>query len=386
MTTNPTNEPEKGTILVVDDTPANLQLVYAHLRNSSFRVLVAEDGLSGYESARNSKPDIILLDIMMPGMNGFSCCEMLKQDAETRDIPVIFMTALTDTTQKVRGFELGAVDYVTKPVQLAELMARVETHIHLRRLQHYLSDQSQDLREKNAELEKQYKELNTFAHCMTADLKNPLNAMNGFIKVLAKDPAILNSPQSKHFVDQIGDARARMAHSVEMLLLLARISVQQPPVEKLNMTVVLASVRGTIIPPLEARKGRLHVPGNWPAAMGNPEWVQILWEIFIRNAIRYGGNPPEVTLGAEACPDERLVQFWVRDNGPGLSVEEQSRLGDGRVDLLMGSDGPDFARIKEGYGLELSVAERIADKLGGYAGLDSIKGKGSTFSFTLPAA
>jgi len=384
MTTTNANVPEKGTILVVDDTPANLQLVYAQLRHDNYRVLVAEEGKSGYETACKAQPDIILLDVMMPGMNGFECCEMLKRDETTKEIPVIFMTALTDTTQKVQGFNAGAVDYITKPVQLAELMARVNTHLNLRRLRLFLAEQSDTLRQKNVELEKQYKELNTFAHCMTEDLKNPLNAMNGFIKVLAKDAAICDNAQSKHFIQQIADARNRMANTVDMLLLLASVNTYPVQKEKINMNVVLAPVRTAVTGLMESRQGELHAPSKWPDVWGYAPWIQTLWEIFITNAIRYGGKTPQVTLGATILEAERLIKFWVRDNGPGLTAQEQSRLGNGRVDLMMGNDGPDFARTKEGYGLELSVAERIAEKLGGYVGLESEKGKGCEFYFTLP--
>ncbi len=375
---------EKGKILVIDDTPVNLQLVYAHLRKFNYRVLVAEDGKSGFESAKKMQPDIILLDIMMPGINGFECCEMLKQEASTKDIPVIFMTALIDTAQKVRAFEVGAVDYVTKPVQLPELMARVNTHLQLRRLQMFLTSESRLLQEKNQELERRYKEVTTFSHCISVDLKAPLNAMHGFLKVLAKDLETQGNAQSRHFIRQVMDSRTRMANTIDLLLLLANLHNQQVDMEKLNMTVVLAPVRAKVAE--NVGPAEIQSPSTWPLAWGYAPWVQIVWEIYLANAIRHGGKSPVVTLGAERLADEGLIKFWIKDNGAGLTPEEQSRLGDGRVDLFMGQDGPDIARVKEGYGLELSVAEQIIENLGGYVGLESAKGKGSLFYFTLPAA
>src|SRR5262245_29714410 len=116
-------------ILVVDDTPANLGVLFELLDQAGYEVLVAEDGASALELAALARPDLILLDVLMPDLDGFATCAQLKQHPALRDTPVIFMTALTDTVEKVRGFEEGAVDYVTKPFQVEELLARVRAHL-----------------------------------------------------------------------------------------------------------------------------------------------------------------------------------------------------------------------------------------------------------------
>jgi len=116
-------------VLVVDDTPDNLSVLFDLLGNAGFDVLVAEDGESALARVPLARPDVILLDVLMPGLDGFATCERLRKDPALRDIPVIFMTALTDTIDKVRGFEAGAVDYVTKPFQLEELLARLRAHL-----------------------------------------------------------------------------------------------------------------------------------------------------------------------------------------------------------------------------------------------------------------
>ncbi|MCB1717396.1 MAG: response regulator, partial [Candidatus Competibacteraceae bacterium] len=136
--TLPGQDATQPVILMVDDTPANLGVLFELLSDSGFRVLVAEDGPSALTRAAYVKPDLILLDIMMPGMDGFEVCARLKQQAETAAIPVIFMTALSDTEDKVRGFELGAVDYIAKPFQDSEVLARVRTHLALQNLQRQL--------------------------------------------------------------------------------------------------------------------------------------------------------------------------------------------------------------------------------------------------------
>ena len=136
MTTN-----EIDTILIVDDNPTNLGVLFDYLRSANFKVLVAEDGEGALTRADYAGPDIILLDIIMPGIDGFETCRLLKENKNTQEIPVIFMTALSDTVDKVKGFELGAVDYVTKPLQHEEVLARINIHLTIRKLQKSLQKQ-----------------------------------------------------------------------------------------------------------------------------------------------------------------------------------------------------------------------------------------------------
>jgi len=140
-----------GTILIIDDTPSSLEVASDCLAERGFDILVAQDGPGGLEIAQQMRPDLILLDVMMPGMDGLETCHRLKADPVTAAIPVIFMTALVDTDHKLKGFGAGAVDYITKPVQVEELLVRVETHLMLRLVQQRLEDQ-------NAELQSQIKE------------------------------------------------------------------------------------------------------------------------------------------------------------------------------------------------------------------------------------
>jgi adenylate cyclase len=148
----------KGVIVIVDDKPTNLGVLFDFLTDSGFKVLVAQDGESAIEKVNYGHPDLILLDVMMPGIDGFETCRRLKANPSTHDIPVIFMTALSDTVDKVKGFSLGAVDYVTKPVQQEEVRARVSTHLTIRNLQKRLEAQNlqlhQEIKEKQQAEEK----------------------------------------------------------------------------------------------------------------------------------------------------------------------------------------------------------------------------------------
>src|SRR5882762_9832480 len=129
------------TILIVDDTPANLGVLVETLGTAGYSLMVAEDGEEALTQTEQTQPDLILLDVMMPGIDGFETCRRLKAQPHTRDIPVLFMTALSETADKVKAFAAGAVDYITKPIEHDEALARVSTHLALRRLRRELEEQ-----------------------------------------------------------------------------------------------------------------------------------------------------------------------------------------------------------------------------------------------------
>lgn len=166
------------TILIVDDVPANIGVLYETLTQFEYKVLVARDGKSAIEQARLAQPDLILLDVMMPGMDGFETCRRLKHDETTKAIPVLFMTALSETIDKVNGFNMGAVDYITKPFQLQEVVARINTHLTLRHLQ-------RELQAANASLEQRVAErTESLAKALVEveQLKNQLQAENTYLR------------------------------------------------------------------------------------------------------------------------------------------------------------------------------------------------------------
>ncbi|MGB8644711.1 MAG: response regulator [Anaerolineae bacterium] len=154
---NKSNTPQ-ASILIVDDTPANLRLLAQMLSQQGYRLRIAEDGARALESVRANRPDLMLLDVMMPGMNGYEVCAQLKADEATRDIPIIFISALDDTRDKLNAFTAGGVDYVTKPFHLEEVLARIETHLALRDLQKRVETANAELERANDWLEKRVQE------------------------------------------------------------------------------------------------------------------------------------------------------------------------------------------------------------------------------------
>lgn len=162
---------KKPSILLVDDTPTNLEILVQVFDKQGYEVFVATDGESALEQVPSTQPDLILLDVMMPGLDGFETCLRLKANPSTTDIPVIFMTALAETNDKVKGFQTGAVDYVTKPIQHEEVLARVNTHLNLRSLQQHLE---QRVTERTAELQSALNEVE--------QLKAQLQAENTYLR------------------------------------------------------------------------------------------------------------------------------------------------------------------------------------------------------------
>ncbi|HIE02145.1 MAG TPA: response regulator [Thiotrichaceae bacterium] len=156
MNTEISTQPQhqEYTLLIVDDNPTNLGVLTDYLEEQGFEILSAEDGYVGLEIAQFAQPDMILLDVMMPGIDGFETCRRLKADEKTQDIPVIFMTALESTKDKVNGFKVGGVDYITKPVQQEEALARINTHLRIQELTHKLQQANQELSQTNHALSK----------------------------------------------------------------------------------------------------------------------------------------------------------------------------------------------------------------------------------------
>ncbi len=368
-------ETKQGTVLIVDDTPANVSVLFDFLTAEGFKVLVAKNGKGALQKAAYAHPDLILLDIMMPEMDGFEACSILKQQPDTQDIPVIFMTALADTVDKVKGFSLGAVDYITKPFQHEEVLARINTQLHVRRLQQQLEQRSKELEQRNVELD-------AFARTVAHDLKNPLNAIIGYSDMLLMDlsPDTPPEPDTIDTVTHVARAGQKMLSIIEALLLLSGVAKRTSvPISPLNMEELVPQIINQRLAfSIKEYKAHIEMPTEWPVANGYAPWVEEVWANYLSNAIKYGGRPPLVTLGADTQVERGMVRFWIRDNGPGLSAEACTKLF------------TPFTRLNqqggiEGHGLGLSIVQQIIEKLNGKVGVESNEGEGSMFYFTLPA-
>jgi signal transduction histidine kinase len=304
-------------------------------------------------------------------MSGYEVCQQLKADEQTREIPIIFISALDEVQDKVKAFTVGGVDYITKPFQFEEVLARVETHLSLRRLQ-------QALEQEIVARDRLIAELDAYAHTVAHDLKNPLTALIGFSELLVDRYDRMSAEHIRRNLGLIAENGRRMTNIIDELLLLASVrKLGQVKMEPVNMGEVVAESRARLGDMIVRNEVTLVEPESWPTALGHGPWIAELWANYISNAIKYGGKPPHIELGATPQEDG-YVCFWVSDNGPGIAPEDQARLF------------APFERLgqarAEGHGLGLSIVQRIAQRLGGHVSVESVVGKGSKFCFTLPTA
>lgn len=370
-------ENQQGDILLVDDAVDSMRFLTSILTDHGYSVRCASSGPLALAAVQEKTPDLILLDVRMPGMDGYAVCERLKADERTRSVPVLFISALDNIADKVRGFQAGAVDYIAKPYQFEEVLARIATHLTLRNLQ-------ADLRKQIDERDLLIAELDAYAHTVAHDLRNPAHL------VLAWSEVMTNAAQNDAALDEVRELAGyisaganRIVNIIDSLLLLATVRSAEVRITDLNMAAIVAQAMERLGPELEAYRAEIVLPDNWPVARGYEPWVEEVWVNYLSNAIKYGGrpdaDPPEpsiVRVGATREGD--VVCYWVQDNGPGIAPEDQDTL------FLP------FSRLGQsshsGYGLGLSIVRRIVARLGGRVALNSASGRGSTFIFTLPAS
>ncbi len=364
-------------ILIVDDNLENQRILTRLLSSQGYRAWTAKSGVEALAVIEQDLPDLILLDIMMPGMDGYEVCRRLKAEKRTCDIPVLFVSALEQAFDKVSAFQVGGVDYIAKPFELEEVLARVETHLTLRSLQ--------------LSLERQIAELDSFAHTVAHDLKNPLHLILGYSDLLATQLADTQNEVLQECVAAIVNTSAKMATVINELLLLATMRAEDVKLEQLDMAPLVTMATERLAAMITELHAEIIVPKTWPLAMGYGPWIEEVWMNYISNALKYGGRPPRIDLGsmvsgsrlpfhhdasAKIGNQQSSIRFWVHDNGQGLSQEEQAKLFIPYTRLHQSR--------AEGQGLGLSIVRRILDRLGGQAGVESALGQGSRFFFTLP--
>ena len=358
-----------ATLLIVDDKPQNLRLISDFLAEQGFELMLTRSGAQALEKIELAMPDLVLLDVTMPEMDGFEVCRRLKDNARTAALPVIFMTALDDTAHKVEGFRLGAVDYITKPIQREELLARIQHHLQLYSLQKELLSKSEDLAQKNAELE-------AYAHTIAHSLKTPLAAASRFLEILHKFKSDGLTAEQRHLVQQAFSALAMTGDAVDALLLLSTVARRSVELHPLEMGALVDQALNQLAD-LQARThASLKLPDAWPPASGYAPWVGEVWLNLLSNALKYGGSPPSIELGG--TPEGSHVRFWVRDNGQTLSAQERKRVF------------IPFTRLHQeraaGHGLGLATVQRIISSLGGKVGVSAGAQGGNEFFFELPIA
>ncbi|MCP4403471.1 MAG: hybrid sensor histidine kinase/response regulator [bacterium] len=397
------------TIFIVDDTPANLGVLFDHLEAVGFKVLVDTNGESALNAIPQVQPAIILLDIMMPGIDGFETCRRLKLSEATREIPVIFMTALTDTVDKVKGLKIGAVDYITKPFQGEEVVARLKVHLTIRKLRQELQEQNtvletyaalveeknRELHEKNIQLDETNAELDEknrqlqesnagkdkFFSIIAHDLRGPVSSLDDMTRLLSGNLESYGPDKLREFIRIEQKATTNLAKLLENLLTWSRM--QRGMLEYHPQQILLGNtiLRNIDLFSAMANQKDLTLRNSVPddvSVYGDLKMVDTIVRNLIANALKF--THPGGSINVSARHHEARVEISVTDTGIGISAENTPKLF--RIDTRFKHLGT--AREK-GTGLGLILCKEFVERHHGEIWLESEVGKGTTFTFTLPA-
>ncbi|EKQ66865.1 bacteriophytochrome (light-regulated signal transduction histidine kinase) [Leptolyngbyaceae cyanobacterium JSC-12] len=355
-------------ILVIDDAPDNLRILSTILSNRGFRVRKSLDGRGAITSAKVNPPSIILLDIRLPEIDGYEVCQILKADPNTSHIPVIFISALDDISDKLKAFKSGGIDYITKPFQEEEVLVRVETQLKLQKLQCQLIQRNNDLARFNRELEQ-------FAYVVSHDLQQPLQTMIGFAQLLALKHQHNLDETSHEYLQGIIESGRRAQQLIQDLLSYSQIEHQAQKLESVDCNLILAEVLNNLQTVISAKNVHL-TSETLPVITGNKIQLIQLFQNLIENAIKFvpSNRSPHVRLTVSKQDCEWL--FEVRDNGIGIQSENLESIFEVFQRLHTSDEYP-------GTGIGLAICKKIVEFHNGRIWVQSQPNIGSSFYFTL---
>jgi two-component system sensor histidine kinase/response regulator len=363
-------------ILIVDDVPANIQLVASILsEKEQYELSFATSGQDALDQVQATAFDLILLDYMMPHMDGLSVARQLKQNPETKHIPIIFLTAKTDEESVIAGFAVGAADYVTKPFNASELLARVETHLQLK----YARD---DLHRRNEELEEAIQMKNRFLSIASHDLKNPLGVVMGFASILLKYPGITEDEELSEIVGALHRSSTRMFELVTDLLDTAALELGRIDLQftRVPVALLMQHIEEYYLPQAHAKQQHLcfdNCKDPNIIVKGDFNRLKQVIDNLVNNAIKYSPRGSRIEVWSHS--DAQKVQIHIRDQGPGFTEEDKKHLY-GYFQRL--SAMPTGGESSTGVGL--AIIKQIVDLHGGQILLDTRPGQGSVFTVELP--
>lgn len=377
-----------GDILVVDDVPENVQLLFDLLVERGYDVRRVINGRQALNAVRSDPPDLILLDIMMPQMDGYQVCRELKQSPDSREIPVIFLTALNEVSDLVKAFEVGGVDYINKPVEVTEVLTRVENQLSLVRHKRELAEKNewlqreirqrqcaeQQLKDLNQELLRSNRELEQFAYVVSHDLQQPLSTISATAQLLLMKAQRLDLDGAMRYAKRILEATQRMHDLIRDLLAYARLGSRELELQAIDCNDLMVQVLEDLRKTISETDARVIYRGL-PRVTGDRRQLIELFQNLISNAIKYSREfPPQIEITAAETDDG--WQFGIADNGIGIDSQHFDEIFQIFKRLHDTQEYP-------GTGIGLAICKKIVEYHCGQIWVDSQVGVGSTFYFTV---
>jgi len=374
------NEPDSPLVLLVDDEPLNLQVVGGLLHATGYDITFAKNGLRALELAKQSPPDLILLDVMMPEIDGYEVCKRLKEDPETADVPIIFLTCSSQIEDKIAGFNAGGIDYLTKPCQPDEFLARVKSHVELKRAREQISNANSDLHKVIEQLHEANATQARFFSFFIDDLLRPARETCNFPKFLAEN---FDALEREQILSAAADMEKQACQAFELLKNLSEwVSVQAGLRLPQKTPFCLKDAADSALRELEhalAAKSLFYKNqiSNKLIVNADEKMIATVLKALVSNAIKFTPRSGRITVLANKHGE--FVEVSVRDTGVGMSPERiQLLLNPGERLTTAGTEN------EQGSGLGFILCQQIVQKHGGDMQVGSEPGKGSVFSFTLP--
>jgi len=363
--------PITGTVLVADDQAANRELLEEILTAQGSKVITVPDGAAAVEELSKTEVDLVLLDVMMPRLNGFEACERIKNNPETYSIPVILITALSDKQARIEGIKAGASDFLTRPVDRIELLARVRSLLTLKH-------RTDELEKRTAQLAAANSELEAFSYSVSHDLRAPLRHINGDAHRLIQEHSPQLGPEAQLRLKRIQEGTQKMGRMIDDLLNLARLDRRSMDLQMTSLNSLVENVLQDLESETANRKIDWRV-GSLPSVNCDPGLIQQVFANLLSNAVKYTRRREQAVIEiGQSTMNGQLVLF-VRDNGAGFNPKYSGK--------LFGA----FQRLHteqefEGTGVGLATVQRIAQKHGGSVWAEAETNKGATFYFSLGEA
>lgn len=362
-------------VLIVDDLPENLAVLGNILRNEGYQIAIANNGIQAVSITGTRKPDLVLLDVAMPQMDGLTACRLMKENPLTENIPVIFLTARTDTADVLKGFDAGAVDYISKPFKAAELLARVSTHIELK--------QSRDLiLKQKSELATLLQTKDKLFSIVSHDLRSPFAGLLTLVNIMVETYDSYEKEELRESLMLIRDTSDQLHSLIQNLLNWARLQnkvLEYRPSKLHLLTHIRKSVE--VLAMNSAKKSitlKCEVDKDF-LVTADPDMLRIILHNLLGNAIKFSNTGSSVLIESET--DQSRIITRVIDSGVGMSPEKiEEFFSTGKSVSTAGTAN------EAGSGLGLMLCKEMVEKMGGFLGVESKPGEGSTFWFALNTA